>query len=174
MKFIVLLISFLILTSCVQEEEDKHIKSKEWSADHSVDFNKEVHKREELAIEIYLAHHKDLKMKSTGSGLRYQLAENRVGNGDKARIGDQVSVNIEITLLDGRLCYKTDSIPDKFILGMSNEESGLHEALQLMKANEKARLIVPSYLAHGLLGDLEQIPPQSILLIDVELLSLNK
>ena len=86
MKFIVLLISFLILTSCVQEEEDKHIKSKEWSADHSVDFNKEVHKREELAIEIYLAHHKDLKNEKYWFGLRYQLAENRVGNGDKARI----------------------------------------------------------------------------------------
>ena len=57
---------------------------------------------------------------------------------------------------------------------MSNEESGLHEALQLMKVNEKARLIVPSYLAHGLLGDSEQIPPQSILLIDVELLNLTQ
>ena len=174
MKFIVLLSSFLVLSSCIQEEENNQMEHKDWSMDHSVDFNKELHQREELAIEIYLAHHKDLKMNSTGSGLRYQLAENRVGYGDKARIGDQVSVDIEITLLDGRLCYKTDSIPDNFMLGMSNEESGLHEALQLMKANEKARLIVPSYLAHGLLGDSEQIPPQSILLIDVELLSLNK
>ena len=91
-----------------------------------------------------------------------------------ARIGDLVSVDLGIELLDGRVCYKTDSIPDQFVLGLSNEESGLHEVLQLMKANEKARIIVPSYLAHGLLGDSEQIPPQSILLIDVELLSLNQ
>ena len=174
MKLIVLLISFLVLSSCVQEEENNPFEPKNWSMDHSVDFNKEIHEREELAIEIYLAHHKDLKMMSTGSGLRYQLAKNRVGVGAKARIGDRVSLDLKIELLDGRLCYKTDSIPDQFILGMGNEESGLHEALQLMKVNEKARLIVPSYLAHGLLGDSEQIPPQSILLIDVELLSLTQ
>jgi len=28
---------------------------------------------------------------------------------------------------------------------------------------------LPSHLAHGLLGDLDKIPPQSILLIDVQL-----
>ncbi len=174
MKCIVLLVSFWALSSCVQEEENTQTESKDWSMDHSVDFNKELHEREELAIEIYLAHHKDLKMISTGSGLRYQRAKNRIGVGDMARIGDLVSVDLEIELLDGRVCYKTDSIPDQFVLGLSNEESGLHEVLQLMKANEKARIIVPSYLAHGLLGDSEQIPPQSILLIDVELLSLNQ
>ena len=174
MKFIVLLTSFLVLSSCLQEEENNQLEPKDWSMDHSVDFNKEIHEREELAIEIYLAHHKDLKMISTGSGLRYQLAKNRVGVGAKARIGDRVSLDLKIELLDGQLCYKTDSIPNQFILGMSNEESGFHEALQLMKVNEKARLIVPSYLAHGLLGDSEQIPPQSILLIDVELLSLTQ
>ena len=83
MKLIVLLISFLVLSSCVQEEENNPFEPKNWSMDHSVDFNKEIHEREELAIEIYLAHHKDLKMMSTGSGLRYQLAKNRVGVGAK-------------------------------------------------------------------------------------------
>ena len=174
MKLIVPLISFLILFSCTQDKENGQEKSKEWSMDHSVDFNKEVHQREELAIEIYLAHHKDLKMISTGSGLRYQLAENRVGIGKRARIGDYVTLDLKIELMDGRLCYQTDSIPDQFILGMGDQESGLHEALQLMKTNEKAKLVIPSYLAHGLLGDSKQIPPQSILLIDVELLNINQ
>tara|TARA_B100001287_G_scaffold269806_1_gene267694 strand:- start:3093 stop:3617 length:525 start_codon:yes stop_codon:yes gene_type:complete len=174
MKLMIFFISCWVLSSCVQNEENSQINPKDWSINHSVDFNREIHQREELAIKIYLAHHKDLKMNNTGSGLRYQLAKNRKGYGTKARIGDQVSVDLEIKLLNGRLCYKTDSIPDQFVLGMSNEESGLHEALQLMEENEKARLIVPSYLAHGLLGDSKEIPPQSILLIDVELLSLNK
>ena len=173
MKYIGLLVSFLIFYSCTQGNDQVQEESKDWSLDHSVDFNQELHKREELAIEIYLEHHKDLKMIQTGSGLRYQLAENRVGVGPNARIGDRVYLDLKIQLLDGHVCYETDSIVDQFILGMSNEESGLHEALQLMKKNEKARLIVPRYLAHGLLGDSEQIPPQAILLIDVELLSIN-
>ena len=174
MKHIGLFVSFLVFFSCTQENENVEKESKDWSLDHSVDFNQELHKREELAIEIYLEHHKDLKMMQTGSGLRYQLAENRVGIGPNASIGDKVNLNLTIQLLDGYVCYETDSISDQFILGMSDEESGLHEALQLMKKNEKARLIVPSYLAHGLLGDSEQIPPQAILLIDVELLSINQ
>ena len=55
MKFIVLLTSFLVLSSCLQEEENNQLEPKDWSMDHSVDFNKEIHEREELAIEIYLA-----------------------------------------------------------------------------------------------------------------------
>lgn len=173
MKLIGFLVTYLLLFSCTQQEEKRQDKSKDWSMDHSVDFNKELHQREELAIEIYLAHHKDLKMIPTGSGLRYQFAENRVGKGKRAQIGDNVTLDLKIELLDSRLCYETDSVPDQFILGMGDQESGLHEALQLMKVNEKAKLVVPSYLAHGLLGDSQQIPPQSILLIDVELLNIN-
>tara|TARA_B100000767_G_C19620411_1_gene473768 strand:+ start:92 stop:616 length:525 start_codon:yes stop_codon:yes gene_type:complete len=174
MRIFILLICVLTISSCAQKEEEVIGETKDWSMDHSVDFNQELHQREELAIKIYLAHHEDLKMISTGSGLRYQLAKDRVGKGEKARVGDHLSLDMKIELMDGRLCYKTDSIPEKFILGMSNDESGLHEVLQLMKSNEKAKLIVPSYLAHGLLGDSEKIPPQSILLIDVELLSINQ
>ena len=112
-------------------------------------------------------------MIETGTGVRYQFAENRSGTGDNAKLGDQVSVNISIALLDGTLCYETDSIPDQFVLGRSDEESGLQEVLQLMRAGQKTKIIIPSYLAHGLLGDSEIIPPQSILLIDVELISLQ-
>jgi len=43
-----------------------------------------------------------------------------------------------------------------------------------MKPGDKSKVIIPSYLGHGLLGDSKRIPPQSILLIDVELLSTNE
>ena len=39
---------------------------------------------------------------------------------------------------------------------------------------DKAKAILPSHLAHGLLGDRENIPPQSILYLDVELIDLKK
>ena len=38
-----------------------------------------------------------------------------------------------------------------------------------MSIGDQAKLILPSHLAHGLLGDLDKIPPQSILLIDIQL-----
>jgi FKBP-type peptidyl-prolyl cis-trans isomerase len=165
-------ILLIIITSCVTETKKNVTENKDWSVEHSIDFNKELHQREELAIKIYLEHHKDLKMLETGSGIRYQFAENRPGQGPKAHLGDQVTVNLSIDLLDGTSCYKSDTIPDQFVLGRSDHESGLQEVIQLMRPGQKTKVIIPSYLAHGLLGDSEIIPPQSILLIDVELISI--
>jgi FKBP-type peptidyl-prolyl cis-trans isomerase len=42
-----------------------------------------------------------------------------------------------------------------------------------MREGECAKLILPNHLAHGLVGDLEQIPPLAILLVDVELIELQ-
>ena len=168
-----LLLICFALFSCTEEQVVEKPK-KEWSIEHSIDFNQELHEREELAIEIYLAHHNGLKMTKTGSGIRYQFAQNNKGSGDIAKTGDLVKVNMKIELLDGRICYETDSIPDRFVLGLSDDESGLHEVLQLMKPGDNSKVIIPSYLGHGLLGDSKRIPPQSILLIDVELLSTNE
>jgi FKBP-type peptidyl-prolyl cis-trans isomerase len=166
-------LAICILFACEVKDPEPEVKKGKWSVEHSIDFNQELHEREELAIKIYLEHHKDLEMIETGTGVRYQFAENRSGTGDNAKFGDQVSVNLSIALLDGTSCYETDSIPDQFVLGRSDAESGLQEVLQLMSTGQKTKIIIPSYLAHGLLGDSEIIPPQSILIIDVELISLQ-
>ena len=175
---IALLIFTLMLFSCENENELKvtpEVDAEDkWSNQHSMDFNQEIHIREELDIQIYLEHHKDLRMSQTNSGLRYQIANREAATGPKAGDGDLVTVDIEISLLDGRICYETDSLPDRFVLGKSDKETGLQEGLELMRLHDKARLILPSYLAHGLLGDSQTIPPQSVVIIDVELLNIEK
>jgi peptidylprolyl isomerase len=55
------------------------------------------------------------------------------------------------------------------VVDKSDKESGLNEAVKLLSIGDKAKLILPSHLAYGLLGDFDKIPPQSILLIDVQL-----
>ncbi len=60
-----------------------------------------------------------------------------------------------------------------FVLEKSEKETGVHEALRYMKKGDRAKLILPSYLGHGLLGDRESIPPQSILYIDLELVEIK-
>jgi FKBP-type peptidyl-prolyl cis-trans isomerase len=43
-----------------------------------------------------------------------------------------------------------------------------------MRVGEKARLVMPSHLAHGLLGDMDnKIPPLSPLIIDIELIAIE-
>ena len=148
--------------------------NKSWSNEHSVDFNQEVHNREEIDIKIYLEHHKELQMTETNSGLRYQIVKKGSEDQPFAEEGDFVSVDLKIGLLSGKVCYETDSVPDEFILGKSDRESGLQEALRMMRVDDYARLIMPSYMAYGLLGNSENIPPQSVLVVDVELLNLQR
>ena len=175
---ITVVILICLICSCRNEgsNEKAPVKDtdKSWSHEHSVDFNQEVHNREEIDIKIYLEHHKELQMTETNTGLRYQIVQKGSEERPLAKEGDFVSVHLKIGLLSGRVCYETDSIPDEFILGKSDRESGLQEALKMMRVDDFARLIMPSYMAHGLLGNSENIPPQSVLVVDVELLNLQR
>ena len=172
------IILICLIYSCRNDESNgkaqKEVSDKSWSKEHSVDFNQEIHNREEIDIKIYLEHHKGLRMKESYTGLRYQIVEKGKKVEPFAKEGDLVTVHLKIGLLSGRICYETDSIPDQFVLGRSDRESGIQEALKMMRAGDLAKLILPSYMAHGLLGDRESIPPQSVLVVDAELVNIER
>jgi FKBP-type peptidyl-prolyl cis-trans isomerase len=82
---------------------------------------------------------------------------------------------LKINLLDGKICYKTDTLEvDQFLVDRSQVESGIQEGIKLMKEGEKAVFILPSNLAHGLLGDFEKIPPMSPIVVNLELIKVIK
>ena len=56
-----------------------------------------------------------------------------------------------------------------FEIGKSRVVNGLEEGVLLMKKGGRAKLIVPSHLAFGLLGDPGKIPARAVLVYDVEL-----
>lgn len=164
---------FLILIQSCKGETEKVSSKNEWTDSTSVGFNKDRIKEEELQINLFLSHHNDLQVKSSGSGLRYQILKS--SNGIKAESGDSVDVFMKINLLDGKLCYRTDSSEvDQFLVDRSQVESGIQEGIKLMKEGEKALLILPSNLAHGLLGDFEKIPPMSPIVVNLELVKVIK
>ncbi len=164
--------------ACGEEEEQVEPKqvSPDWSSDHSVDYNQEISIREDLQIKLYLEHRKGLRMETSESTLRHQIVRKSRSSNRKAEIGDLITFRMKISLLDGRECYATDSIPEQFILGKSDlYSSGLQEGMLLMNESDKAKLIVPSLLGYGLLGDESRnIPPQSVLIYDIELLTVRK
>jgi FKBP-type peptidyl-prolyl cis-trans isomerase 2 len=76
--------------------------------------------------------------------------------------------------MDGTLLYTSDSLGNReMLLGHNDEESGVDEALKKMCVGDKAHLIIPPHLAFGVPGDGGAIPPRSILVYDVELISLK-
>lgn len=162
-----------MIFSCRPEKTTQEKSKNDWSEDHSVDFNQEINEREQIQIRLFLEHFKSLKMKSTDSGLRYMIFKN--GDGQSfAKSGQTVYTRLKIELLNGTVCHETPKgETENFVLEHGDKESGVHEALRYMKKGDRAKLILPSHLAHGLLGDRDKIPPQSILYIDLELVELK-
>ncbi|MGB2127975.1 MAG: peptidylprolyl isomerase [Flavicella sp.] len=109
----------------------------------------------------------------TGSGLRYKILEN--GNGKKATKGAGVSVHYKGQLLDGTVfdsSYKRKQ-PIDFNVGVGQVIRGWDEGIQLLQVGDKARFVIPSDLAYGSQGAGGVIPPNAILIFDVELVAVK-
>jgi FKBP-type peptidyl-prolyl cis-trans isomerase len=109
---------------------------------------------------------------TTASGLQYKVLQE--GSGDSPKASDTVTVNYRGTTLDGRefdSSYKTGK-PASFPVG--RVIPGWTEALQLMKPGGKYQLFIPPKLAYDAASPPGSgIPPGSMLLFDVDLLSVQ-
>jgi FKBP-type peptidyl-prolyl cis-trans isomerase len=137
-----------------------------------VNYNRQVVKAEDEEMNDFIARHQ-WKMSGTLTGLRYMIYEK--GKGVKVNKGDKVILKYVMSLLNGQKVYSSDSLGLKIIFpGTSEGETGLQEALQLMREGDHAKLLVPSHLAYGLLGDMKRIPARATLVYDVEIVSVGK
>lgn len=133
--------------------------------------NKQLIKNESENIDAYITR-QNWEVEKTGTGLRYMIYKK--GTGEPATHGKIAKINYKVNLLDGTLCYTSDKTgPQEFKIGEDNVESGLHEGIQYLKEGDKAKIIIPSHLAHGLIGDSEKIPPLSPIVYDVELIDVK-
>jgi FKBP-type peptidyl-prolyl cis-trans isomerase len=109
----------------------------------------------------------------TESGLRYQIIQK--GNGKKAEKGNTVSVHYKGQLADGTVfdsSYKRNS-PLEFQVGVGQVIAGWDEGICMLSVGDKARLVIPSDLGYGSAGAGGAIPPNAILVFDVELMDVN-
>lgn len=178
MNLLTLNVLILLVVTGIQSCSDGHkkttqktnIQSKEFQ-DKLIEANKMYVKRENDEIDQYVAH-RGWQMITTGTGLRYMITKK--GTGELAVNEKQAKVNYKITLLDGTVCYSSDSTGAKvFVIGKDNVESGLHEGIQLLHVGDKAVFILPSHLAHGLIGDENKIPPHATVIYDIELIAIH-
>lgn len=107
---------------------------------------------------------------TTPSGLKY--SDTVVGTGATPQKGQTVSVHYTGTLENG---FKFDSSRDRgtpmeFKFGIQPMIKGWDEGLMTMKVGGRRKLIVPSALGYGPQGRPPDIPGNSTLLFDLELL----
>ena len=111
---------------------------------------------------------------TTPSGLQYQDIE--VGSGAKPQKGQEVVVQYTGWLQSNN--QKFDSSVDRgqpfsFTLGQGMVIQGWDEGLASMHVGGKRRLIIPAALGYGARGAGGVIPPNAILVFDVELLDIQ-
>ncbi|MFH0893177.1 MAG: FKBP-type peptidyl-prolyl cis-trans isomerase [Bacteroidota bacterium] len=131
-----------------------------------INANKMINQSEEDQIKGYIKRHQ-LMMEKTTSGLRYQIYFE--GKGSKVEKFCRVKLKYRLSLINGVECYNSEKDGMKeFNVGTGEVENGLNEAVLLMKQGDKARLIIPSHLGFGLVGDEDKIPAKAILIYDLE------
>ena len=127
--------------------------------------------REEEDIDFFLQRY-GWDMQKTGTGLRYQCV--REGQGNRPLSEQTVTLKYTTFLLTGDTVYSSDRDGMKrFKVDKSDEISGLNEAVKLMRKGERARLVIPSFLAYGVAGDGERIRGKFTLAMDVELIDIQ-
>lgn len=168
----ILYITFAILLVSCQEEIEERRKEVNWTKNDSYTLGKNVAENEELKIRIYLESHKDWDLIKTGTGLRYYVYEE--GTGPLPKRKEVAEIEYVVSLLDGTECYRTeDDEYEELLIDQSNVETGVQEAIKLMKVGDRAKLIIPSHIGHGLLGDRKKIPPLTTLVVDLHLMGIK-
>jgi FKBP-type peptidyl-prolyl cis-trans isomerase FkpA len=109
-------------------------------------------------------------MITTASGLQYE--ELTEGTGAVAKSGDQVEVHYTGWLTNGT---KFDSSLDRgqpfaFQVGAGRVIKGWDEGVAGMKVGGKRKLTIPPDLGYGARGAAGVIPPNAVLVFEVELL----
>lgn len=158
-----------VISSCKEKvQEDIN-----WTKEQSIDLNASWAEDEEFYIQQYLKRRPNWKMEETGTGLRYLIFQQ--GDGDSAIRGYYAKVDYKISLLTEEVLYSSDeSGPTTFKIDHSEVETGLQEGIKKMRVGDKGIFIIPSHLAHGLLGDMKKIPPLETILMEIHFISQSK
>jgi FKBP-type peptidyl-prolyl cis-trans isomerase len=169
--FVLSFTMMLILISCQQPvESDKKVNSKNIE-ESLLNANKHLVKTEDQQIDDFIKRYGWI-MTETGTGLRYLIYQQ--GEGEKAEKGNTVTIGYTTSLLNGEICYSSEETGNKtFIIGQGGVEAGLEEGILFLKKGDRAKIILPSHLAFGLVGDGSKIPAKATLVYDVELIELK-
>lgn len=110
-------------------------------------------------------------VKVTASGLQYRVIE--PGAGPKPQSGNaEVEVHYRGTLTDGTVFDSSYDRGESITFFLNRVIEGWSEGLQLMPTGAKYELVIPPELGYGAKGVKGVIPPNAVLVFEVELLKI--
>lgn len=169
-KFTVFLTILFCLLSC--RDSNQKLTVLQPGENEMADLNRYFIQKDKERILNYIER-KNLTMKESPTGIWYQILD--AGEGEFFRDGSKVKMEYECSLLDGTKCYSSETLgPKELILGRSEMESGMNEALRLLRPGARAIFIFPPYMAYGLVGDRKMIPSRAVVVYNVNILQPSK
>ncbi|HRD54385.1 MAG TPA: FKBP-type peptidyl-prolyl cis-trans isomerase [Flavobacteriales bacterium] len=161
----------LLLASC-NGPSPAPVQQKPASAEDLLRGNRDAIRLEDRDINLYIERYA-LDPQRSGTGVRHQLLRDEPGTAVKP--GQWALVRYRMELLNGDTAYTSDpSGPEGFMVEEDNVESGLHEAIQHLSPGDSAIIIIPSYRAHGLIGDMDRVPPRSTVVYRIGLAGIRE
>lgn len=161
-----LISAFLLAAACQRGSSDIRQTSKPGKEDME-EVNRYLVRKDREVILNYIER-KGLKMTESPTGLWYLVKEQ--GIGDFLKDNDHIIMDFECYLLDGTLCYSSsEQGPKDIIIGRSELEPGMNEGLKVLRRGAEAIFILPPFLAYGLVGDGNKIPPRSTIVYNVRI-----
>lgn len=131
------------------------------------------HMENKLAGEKFLEQNKkDPSIVVTLSGLQYKVIT--MGNGEKPNATTRVKVHYHGTTIEGKVFDSSVNRGEPATFGLNQVIAGWTEGLQLMPVGSKFRFYIPQQLAYGANAPSQEIKPYSVLIFDVELLSIEQ
>ncbi|MFD1872433.1 FKBP-type peptidyl-prolyl cis-trans isomerase [Hymenobacter bucti] len=130
---------------------------------------------DDALIKTYIATNNITTAQKQASGL-YFVPTVTNANATKVTVGTNVSFLYTGTLLNGTMFATSGQDVTKaasFVLGNSSVISGLQEGISLMHLGDKATLLIPSGLAFGPNGSSPNVPANTVVRFDVEVVDLN-
>tara|TARA_Y100001954_G_scaffold92564_1_gene101345 strand:- start:68 stop:616 length:549 start_codon:yes stop_codon:yes gene_type:complete len=170
-------IIFFFFVSCRQADPNPFQVEKPGKLDKetSISLNKYWIQDEHFQIKTY-CERQGWKMSISPSGLNYMIIDSSSMKVYSPKVGDEVVLSYDIRLLDPNQtsCYHSDSNGlARFKVEQSLVESGLHEVVTYLGVGDSALVVLPHYLAHGIAGDNQKIPPLSPVLYFIKLVDVK-
>lgn len=130
-----------------------------------MDYNRNRVSNEDALIDSFVSSLNE-SYETSPTGMRYSILNE--GEGLPFAEGDPVEVQYTIHLMDSTLCYdKREGEGLQFIVNGSDVAPGFHQLAGLLKPGGHVRAVWPSRLGYGLAGDMNRIPQDAVLLVEL-------
>jgi gliding motility-associated peptidyl-prolyl isomerase len=169
LKFIIIALLF----SCSENEPRYAVKHNKKSIENP-SILKSIISEQNQKIDNYLSKNPDNNYINSKRGFWYYYKKKNDSNDKSPEFGDSIIFDYSIANLNNNIIYDYEAIGEQsYIMEKQQIITGIREALKILKKDEIATFIIPSYIAYGMYGDLNKIPPNTTIICTIKVKSIN-